>query len=134
MGTLKNIKDLGELRLSLQKKVDPQKVCVRICMTGCRAYGAEELCKAFRAEIKKKKWEQKVEIRETGCHGFCAKAAVVGIDPQGIFYQQVTPEDVPEIVSKTIGQKKVVERLLYHDPETGKAIPLAKDIPFSGDR
>jgi len=130
MSRLKSIKDLGELRLAIQKKVDPQKMCVRICMTGCRAYGAEEVCKAFRAEIKKKKWGQKVEIRETGCHGFCAKAAVVGIDPQGIFYQQVTPKDVPEIVSKTIGQGKVVERLLYHDPETGKAIPFAKDIPF----
>ena len=130
MNRLKSIEGLGELRLSIQRKVDPQKTCVRICMTGCRAYGAEDLLKAFKTEIKKRKWEHKVEIRETGCHGFCAKAAVVGIDPQGIFYQQVTPGDVLEIVSKTVGQGKLVERLLYHDSANGKAIPLAQDIPF----
>ena len=130
MDTLRSVKDLEEMRLSIRKAVDPNKTCVRICMTGCRAYGAEELSTAFKAEIKKRKWHDKVEIRETGCHGFCAKAAVVGIDPQGIFYQQVTAADVPEIVSKTIGQGKTVERLLYRDAVTGKTIPLAKDIPF----
>ena len=75
-------------------------------MTGCRAYGAEEIRDAFRAEVAKRGLESKVEIRETGCHGFCARAPVIAIDPSGIFYQQLTPGDVPEIVSETIEQQE----------------------------
>lgn len=130
MDKLKSIKDLEDLRLSLKKLNSSQKICVRICMTGCRAYGAEDIFQAFKAEIKKRKWSKRVEIRETGCHGFCAKAPVIVIDPQGIFYQQVKPEDVPEIVKKTLGQDKLIERLLYKDLLTAKTIPFVKDIPF----
>ena len=68
-------------------------------MTGCRAYGAEEIRDAFEREIEKTNLQEKVEIVETGCHGFCAKAPVLAIDPLGVFYQQLTPDDVPEIVS-----------------------------------
>ena len=91
--------DLREFRESVCQKADPAKVCVRICMTGCRAYGAEEVCEAFNSELRNRGLEEKIEIRETGCHGFCARAPVIIIDPQDIFYQQFSPQDVPEIVS-----------------------------------
>ncbi len=130
MGKLSSPSDLEQYRDSLLRGIDPDRTCVRICMTGCRAYGAEEIRDAFRSEMAKRGLESKVEIRETGCHGFCARAPVIAIDPGGIFYQQLTPGDVPEIVSETIELQKIIERLAYLHPLTDKRIAEREKIPF----
>jgi len=130
MEKLKTPEDLESLRNSILQAQDPDMIRVRVCMTGCRAYGAVEIRDAFRREIDKVGLKEKVEIMETGCHGFCARAPVIVIDPQGIFYQQLTPDDIPEIVSETLMNGNVVERLVFTDPRTDEAIPLADDVPF----
>ncbi|RKY05675.1 NADH-quinone oxidoreductase subunit NuoF [Candidatus Poribacteria bacterium] len=127
---LERIEDLEAYRQEILKSIDPNKVRVRICMTGCRAYGAGEIMEAFKAEVRDKGLEEKVEIIPTGCHGFCARAPVVVIDPYDIFYQQLKPEDVPEIVSKTLMKGEVVERLLFRDPRDGKVYVKTSEVPF----
>jgi hypothetical protein len=42
----------------------------------------------------------------------------------------VQAADVPEIVSQTIKGKKVVDRLLYEDPVSGRKGGHESDIPF----
>jgi NADH:ubiquinone oxidoreductase subunit F (NADH-binding)/Pyruvate/2-oxoacid:ferredoxin oxidoreductase delta subunit len=42
----------------------------------------------------------------------------------------VKPEDVPEIVSETIIQNRIIDRLLYVDPRTNKKIKYENEIPF----
>ena len=129
MKKLKTIPDFNSYRTSLSRQVSRADICVRICTTGCRARGALEVRDALLEEVKRQGLAQKVEVRETGCHGFCAKAPVMAIDPQGLFYQQVSVEDVPDIVSRTLTNGELVERLLYHD-EDGHAIPYPEHIPF----
>ncbi len=130
MEKLKTPKDLESLRKSLLEAYDPNKIRIRICMTGCRAYGAEGIRDAVKSEIEKNGLQDKVEVIETGCHGFCARAPVMVIDPQGVFYQQMTVEDVPEIISETVIKGNIIERLIFEQPDTGEKIPLAKDVPF----
>ncbi|MEW5947479.1 MAG: FAD-dependent oxidoreductase [bacterium] len=130
MKKLKTAAELARFRRSLARGEDPDKKRVRICMTGCRAYGAHEVTAAFDEEIKRKKLAGEVEIRKTGCHGFCARAPVIAIDPGDVFYQYVSPGDVPEIVGKTVLGGKIIERLVYADPETGRKTPRAGDVPF----
>lgn len=122
--------DLEELRERLCQGVDAAKTVVRVCMTGCRAYGAEEVRDAFVSEVRHRGLEEKVEIRETGCHGFCARAPVIVIDPQNIFYQQLSAQDIPDIVSETIMNGRVLERLVYPHPLTGEKIAHTSMIPF----
>jgi NADH-quinone oxidoreductase subunit F len=71
-----------------------------------------------------------VDIRRTGCHGFCEKGPIVVIYPEEICYLQVKPGDIPDIVSRTIREGKVVDRLLYTDPNTGEKIVHESEIPF----
>ncbi len=130
MRRLASPSELTEFRTSLQQGIDPEKIVVRICMTGCRAYGALEARDSFIQEIRSRGLEDKVEIRETGCHGFCARAPVAAIDPLDIFYQQFSADDVPEIVSETIGKGRIVERLAYPHPLTGDRIAHISEIPF----
>ncbi|MCK4617858.1 NAD(P)H-dependent oxidoreductase subunit E, partial [Candidatus Aerophobetes bacterium] len=127
---LSSIEELESYRTLILTKENLKKIRVRICMTGCRAYGAKEIKRALEEEIDTRGLGDRVEIISTGCHGFCARAPVMTIDPGDIFYQQVSSQDVPEIVSETLKKGKIVERLLYEDPTTGKRIVRSRDVPF----
>jgi NADH-quinone oxidoreductase subunit F len=127
---LRNTEALQSLRNELLASTDRDKSCVRICMTGCRAGGAEKVRDALREEVEKQGLGDEVDIRETGCQGFCAQAPVAVVDPQGILYRQLTPKDVPPIVSETLQGGGIVDRLTYPDPQSGQKIPYERDIPF----
>ncbi len=121
---------LNDFRERICRESDPQKTCIRICMTGCRAYGAAEVRKAFEEELKARGLSTKVELRDTGCQGFCARAPVISIDPYGYFYQEVTTADVVHIIARTIQQGEILGHLLYEDPRSGMKIPYWEQIPF----
>jgi len=72
----------------------------------------------------------KVGIMVTGCHGFCERGPLVVIRPKNIFYQRVKVEDIPEIISETILNDNIVDRLLYTDPNTGRKIVYEPEVPF----
>jgi len=128
--TLTNAQELQDLRHQLVTELESSAKCVRICMTGCRAKGAEQVRDAFLEGLKAEGLEKEVEIRETGCQGFCARAPVLVVDPEGIFYQDLTPKDVPEIIAQTLKEGKIVERLLYEDLVESEKITYEKQVPF----
>ncbi|MFH1560066.1 MAG: NuoF family protein [Chloroflexota bacterium] len=130
MERLRNTEELQSLRDRLAATQDGNKSCVRICMTGCRARGAEQVRDAFREELERQGLGDEVEVRETGCQGFCAQAPVIVVEPQGFFYQQLAPKDVSAVVSETLKEGRVVERLLFPDPQSGQRIVYESDIPF----
>ncbi len=109
---------------------DVGKTHIDVCMTGCRAYGAAELRDALEEEVKKQGLSSQVEIRSTGCHGICAKAPVMYIDPLGVQYQEVNPEDAAEIVDLTLKKNQLIDHLAYRDALTGNPIYYRDQIPF----
>jgi len=98
--------------------------------TGCRASGAEAVVDAFKDEIERRELQINVELKETGCHGFCERGPLVVIRPKRVFYQRVRPEDVSEIVSETALRGNVIDRLLYVDPATNEKIIYEPEVPF----
>jgi NADH:ubiquinone oxidoreductase subunit F (NADH-binding)/(2Fe-2S) ferredoxin/NAD-dependent dihydropyrimidine dehydrogenase PreA subunit len=135
MARINSVADLEKLKAEITSRVDPKAPCVTLCAgTGCLASGARDVVAAFEAEIGKRGLDANVRIRTTGCHGFCEKGPLVIVDPEEISYVQVTPDDVPEIVERTLGGKEVVERLLYVDPTTGERVIREPDIPFYGNQ
>jgi NADH:ubiquinone oxidoreductase subunit F (NADH-binding)/(2Fe-2S) ferredoxin/Pyruvate/2-oxoacid:ferredoxin oxidoreductase delta subunit len=127
---LKSAADLERLREEILAQRDPNKPCVTICSgTGCHAYGSEAVYETFVKEIQRNRLGEKVDIRRTGCHGFCERGTVVVIFPDEICYLRVRQDDVPEIVSTTLVEKKLVDRLLYVDSEGNKVVHEG-EIPF----
>jgi len=123
--------ELERVRKLIVKNRDPNKPCLTICGgTGCHAFGSEKVVAAFKQEIKQQGLETKVDIRTTGCHGFCEKGPLVVIKPENIFYQRVSVADIPEIISETIIKGNIIDRLLYTDPNTGKKITYEHEVPF----
>ena len=132
MSRIKSIDELEKLRETIIEKQKARKLSIAICNgPGCLPLGSRKITQAFMDEVKKQKLTDKgVEVRATGCHGFCAQGPLMVIEPQGLFYQGIKVEDAPEIISETIINGKTIDRLLYTDPDSGEKIPLEKDIPF----
>ena len=117
----------GRLRAGL----DPDRKMVTICGgTGCVAFGAHSVRKAFEDELRKRGLEHEIPVRATGCHGFCEKGPIVVVLPSKVFYPSVQPEDVPEVVERTVLRDEIIERLLYVDPTTNQKIVHDHEVPF----
>jgi NADH:ubiquinone oxidoreductase subunit F (NADH-binding)/(2Fe-2S) ferredoxin len=130
MGRLGSFEDLENYRREILARRDPKKPCVTICSgTGCRAYQSEKVALTFQEELAKQGLSDRVNVRRTGCHGFCERGPIVVIVPEEICYLRVRPEDVAEIISQTLAEGKVLERLLYEGPDGQRAVH-EKDIPF----
>lgn len=127
---LQSIEELESLQQQAFDRYDPLRKRVRICMTGCLAHGADKVRDALVEELKNQGMSKDIDLVETGCFGFCAKAPVVAIDPEDIHYQRVKPEDAREIVSETLGKGKIIDRLVYFDKKANKRLPYTQDIPF----
>ena len=131
MQLLNSADDLEQLRRVLMAITDLKKPEIALCgSTGCEALGAKEVLKAFKEEFKKRNLENKIDIKETGCLGFCEKGPRVIIMPEDIAYFKVQASDVPEIVSRTICNKEIIDRLLFIDPTTGVPARHLYDVPF----
>jgi len=130
MARINSAAQLEKVRKDIVLKKDPNKPCIAICGgIGCLG-GREDLIRAFEKEIKKQKLEGKVDVRVTGCHGFCAQGPNIVIYPEEICYTKVKPEDAQQIISETVVGKTIVDRLVYIDPNTGEKAVHQSEIPF----
>ena len=126
--TLKSVDELRRLRADLTG-AGGAEVVVRVCSTGCRALGALEVCEALEREVARRDLAETVRIVRAGCHGLCAGAVAVVIDPKDIYYRNVTADDAPEIIEKTVLGGQTIERLCWPlDNET--ALGSREEIPF----
>jgi NADH-quinone oxidoreductase subunit F len=98
--------------------------------TACAASGSKAIKEALTEEIFQRDLHKEIQVIVTGCNGFCAQGPVMVVQPDNIFYQRLTPEDMPELVEEHLFKGRPVERLFYVDPTSGKAIPSLDDIPF----
>ena len=97
---------------------------------GCHASGRLVLKEALEAEIARVGLDKEVKVIETGCFGFCRLGPNMMVYPEGVFYCQVHEQDVPQIVEEHLLKGRVVERLLYTEPQTEKSVVDFEDIPF----
>ena len=131
MSKLSSVVKLEHLRDRILSKRDPEKPRISICGgTGCHAYRCEDVTNALKKEIKQQGLSNEVELKVTGCHGFCERGPLMVLYPQKIFYQRITPDDVSEIVTETVMKGNIIDRLLYVDPMDGKRAHFENDVPF----
>jgi NADH:ubiquinone oxidoreductase subunit F (NADH-binding)/(2Fe-2S) ferredoxin/Pyruvate/2-oxoacid:ferredoxin oxidoreductase delta subunit len=131
MAKLHSPKDLEKLRRKILSQRDTNRPCVTICAgTGCKVNGSDKIIETVIEEIEKQGLKGTVDIRRTGCHGFCEQGPIIVIFPQQICYLRVHANDIAEIVSETLLHDKLVDRLLYKDNETERYIALEHEIPF----
>ena len=130
MTRLHSAADLEQLRASILSGRDPAKPCIAVCTgAACDGLDSARVASAFAEEVGKLGPGAGVEVRATGCHGYCEKGPNVVVGRDDICYFEVKPEDVPEIVARTL-KGEVVERLAYTHPGTGERAVHMGEVPF----
>lgn len=119
----KFIDDIEHLK-RLAPVVDaPIKHHVFVCNgKSCSAVGSAEVKAAFESELEARGLRQgkeskgrnpkgEIVLTDCGSVGFCSIGTAVLVYPDGVWYAQVRPEDVPEIIEEHLLKGKVVKRL-----------------------
>ena len=133
MGAITSIEQLGTYRDQVAAGVKADLPTVLVCFgTGCQANGARPVAEAFTSIIEEQglKLDVNIGIKTTGCHGYCENGPLVALQPQGILYLKVKPDDVAEIIEKSIKNGEIIERLIYKDKTTAETIAEYSEIPF----
>jgi len=66
----------------------------------------------------------------TGCNGFCAEGPLMAVQPDNIFYCQLTEKDIPHLVEEHFLKGRPVKKLMYVPPEEELPVPKMSDIDF----
>ena len=96
------------------------------------ASGANKVKNAIEEELQKLNIDAK--IVSTGCIGFCAKEVIVDIklpNKDRISYCEITPNDVPFLLQKTLVDKQIyIQKLLATFGKTDEYATNIDEIPF----
>jgi (2Fe-2S) ferredoxin len=77
----------------------------------CATKGGREVWMKFKEEMRNRGLTD-IIVTQVGCTGQHTTGPTVIVHPDGLWYQTVKPEDVPEIIEKHIIGGKPVERLV----------------------
>ena len=141
IGKITSVQDLNNIKAKVNAALKAERVRLLLCCgNGCAASGADDVYKAFEEKLAAKGVDFKVEVFDeksvalssTGCQGLCQYGPLLHVvfGDKTYFYVKVTPDDVDEIIDTTVKDEKIVERLLFKDPKTGKAYVTKNEIPF----
>ena len=130
MKRLESIDDFKELqeRLIAEQKNKMPTIVISAGTCG-QASGANDLIRITKRELLARELTDKINLRITGCHGFCEMEPSILIEPYRIFYPKINIDNMVRIIDAVI-KEKVLDDLLFMDPETGKAIQTQDELPF----
>ncbi len=130
MEKIKTIDDFKLLQEMLVFGRNTQIPTIVISAGTCgQASGANDIIRITKREIINEGLTDKLNLRITGCQGFCQMEPSILVEPSGTFYPRVSINNMKRII-KAMPQDKVLEDLLFLDPESGKRIEKQNDLPF----
>ena len=119
---MSDAKILEHIKTAFDECMKGYQARIVVCAgTGCVANGSVALAKRFKEVLEEKGLSYTVSLErekadyllsESGCQGFCQMSPLVTVYPAGVLYVKVKPEDVEEIIDKTIVKGEIVDRLL----------------------
>jgi len=98
--------------------------------TGCVSNHAFEIKAALEKEIARHGLDKEVLVVPTGCNGFCERGPLLVVQPDNIFYQQLTEKDIPHLVEEHFLKGRPVKKLMYTPPDEKTPVPVLSDIAF----
>ncbi|MFQ6108688.1 MAG: NADH-quinone oxidoreductase subunit NuoF [Candidatus Aminicenantales bacterium] len=114
----------------LRSRPSYKKVVVVSSGTCGQASGSLSIIQAVQQELLRRNLKDRVGVEVTGCHGFCELEPNLIIYPEGIFYKNLVPEDIPKIIDETVLNSRIIPSLVYKDFKTGRTFGKQMDIPF----
>lgn len=126
-----SMSDLDFVKQKYKEDSDTYDRTLLFCSgSGCVSSNCGEVRDALISELEQAGLSSSVNLSLTGCIGICDVGPRMTVQPDGVFYCKLKPEDMKKIVKKHLLENQIVEELCYTDRETGKKVPLMKDIAF----
>ncbi len=106
-------------------------VRIHVCTgSGCAMNGSLDVADAFERAIGEA-GAKDVSVVRTGCHGLCQQGPVVLVQPDGVFYPEVTCETAAAIVDGLVAGLEPDPDLLYREPGSDVPVVHYKDVAFN---
>ncbi|MBK5253872.1 MAG: FAD-dependent oxidoreductase [Peptostreptococcaceae bacterium] len=123
--------DLDNVKKKFKEDSDKYDRTLLFCSgSGCVSSNCGEVRDALISELEKAGLTSSINLCLTGCIGICEVGPRMTVQPDGVFYCKLKPEDMKKIVNEHLLNNRIVEELCYTDKETGKIVPQMKDIAF----
>ena len=128
-----NAEELDQIAAEEKTLQQQQAHRLFVCMgTACLSVHSDQVKKALEAEVVKQGRKGQCQVVNGGCQGLCAAGPMVVVEPQGMLYQRVQPQDAAEVIA-SLGQAPV-ERLQdtantsFFEHQTKVALDLAGKV------
>jgi len=104
--------DLDDLNAIAEKeRASRKKTVIRCCTAaGCMSSHSDAVKAGLEKAVRDSGLGDRVEVRGVGCMRLCCQGPLVGVDPAGIIYERVAPEDAASLVASTEGGATEVRR------------------------
>ncbi len=104
--------DLADLLEIKEKELRSRKpIRLRCCLAaGCMSSNGQAVKESLDKAVQEAGLADEVEVRGVGCMRLCCEGPLVAVDPAGILYQKVAPDDAASIVAALKGGETQVKR------------------------
>lgn len=98
---------IEELQKIASDELEHQHQCKHrlfVCMgTACISAQSQQVKESLEAEIEKQGLKGECQVVSGGCQGLCAAGPLLAVEPQGVVYQEVRPQDAAEVIQNLDG-------------------------------
>jgi NADH-quinone oxidoreductase subunit F len=117
-------------RIQDDKKLQYDNPTLVVCAgTGGQASGSNDVLRIIKKHILDRGLQTKINLRVTGCQGFCEMDPFIVVEPGRHLYPKLKMGDVARVIDAAVGGF-VDESLIYRDPHENKQYQSQDDIPF----
>ena len=123
--------DLEDIRKRYKADYKRYKHHVLVCGgAGCISSGCTAVRDALLTTLQEAGLKNQVAVHETGCIGSCHLGPIIVVQPDGVFYNNLKPQDVQRIVYSHLVRGRVVDSLCFYDKEQKQHITHLTDIAY----
>ncbi|UCH78763.1 MAG: hypothetical protein JSU81_02100, partial [Candidatus Coatesbacteria bacterium] len=127
-----SVEEFADFRSRVLKEAEDkaEELTLVVCAgTGGQASGSNDVIRVIKRYILDHGLHEKIQLRITGCQGFCEMDPFILVEPGQHLYPQLEMEDVPRVIEAAMGGY-VEEDLIYREPGERKTYHSQADIPF----
>jgi len=132
---INSITDLESIKNEYNRKLSKYDYQILVCGgAGCISSNCGEVQNALLATLEEYNLKDKVAVIQTGCMGTCAVGPVLLVLPDEVFYTEVTPQKMVEIVKQHIINGTILKQYTFYDHSQKKHVFNINDITFFKDQ
>lgn len=128
---ISSFEDLYSVKQKYCEEMKKYNHVIYICSgAGCISSNCGAVKDALIEELDAADLLSTTKINLTGCIGLCNVGPAMIVEPEGVFYCYLKPENMKKIVRKHFLENEIADEFCYINKELKRKVPYIKDIDF----